>query len=178
MSTTNKFVFKALHVVAWIIFIGLCIEGGALIVNFIFSLFKPEVLEKLYQKLNLSSMYSRSQTAYFAMYSLIITIAVLKAYLFYIIIKLVSKINLQKPFSSTVAEQITQISYYTFSIGLISYIARQSTNNLQHKGFEISTLNDFWVDSEAFILMAGIVYIIAVIFSKGIELQQEQDLTI
>ncbi len=178
MSTKNNFVFKALHIVAWIIFVGLCIEAGALIVNFVFSLFKPEVIQNLYQKLNLNSMYNRSQSAYFAMYSLVMTVAVLKAYLFYIIIKLVSKINLEKPFSNTVAKQIRQISYYTFSIGLISYIARQSAKNLQQKGFAIDMLNDFWVDSEAFILMAAIVYVIAVIFSKGIELQQEQDLTI
>ncbi|MDI9364990.1 MAG: DUF2975 domain-containing protein [Flavobacterium sp.] len=178
MSTTNNFVFKALHIVAWIIFVALCIEAGALIVNFVYSLFKPQVIQNLYQKLNLSSMYNRSQFAYFAMYSLVITIAVLKAYLFYIIIKLVSKINLQKPFSNTVAKQITQISYYTFAIGLISYIARQSAKNLQQHGFDINTLNNFWVDSEAFILMAAIIYVIAIIFSKGIELQEEKDLTI
>lgn len=178
MSTTNNFVFKALHIVAWIIFVGLCIEAGALIVNFVFSLFKPEVIHNLYQKLDLSGIYNRSQFAYFSVYSLIIVIAVLKAYLFYIIIKLVSKINLEKPFSNTVAKQITQISYYTFSIGLISYIARQSAKNLQQKGFVIDTLNNFWVDSEAFILMAAIVYVIAIIFSKGIELQEEKDLTI
>lgn len=178
MSTTNNFVFKALHIVAWIIFVGLCIEAGALIVNFVFSLFKPEVVKNLYQKLDLSGVYNRSQFAYFSMYSFIIAIAVLKAYLFYIIIKLASKINLEKPFTNTVAKQILQISYYTFSIGIVSYIAKESTKNLEHHGFVVDKINNFWVDSEAFILMAAIVYVIAVIFSKGIELQEEKDLTI
>ena len=32
MSKSNKFVFQALNVVSWIIFVGLCIEAGALVV--------------------------------------------------------------------------------------------------------------------------------------------------
>ena len=51
MSKTDNFVFKGLVIVAWIIFVGLCIESGALIVNFIYSMFKPEIISKLYQKL-------------------------------------------------------------------------------------------------------------------------------
>lgn len=178
MTTTNSFVFKALHVVAWIIFVALCIEAGAIIFNLAYSFFNPVAIENLYQQLNLSSMYNRSQVAFYAMYSLVIAVAVLKAYLFYIIIKLASKINLEAPFSDTVAKQITQISYYTFSIGLVSYIARQAAKNLLQKGFVIDRLNDFWVDSQAFILMSGVIYVIAIIFSKGIALQEEKDLTI
>ncbi len=62
MSKTNNFVFKALHIVAWLIFVGLCIEAGGLIVNFIFSLYKPEFIPNLYQKLDLTEMYKDSQT--------------------------------------------------------------------------------------------------------------------
>jgi hypothetical protein len=49
---------------------------------------------------------------------------------------------------------------------------------LQHHGYEIDQLNEFWVDSEAFILMAAVVYVIAIIFKKGIEIQNENDLTV
>ena len=178
MSKTNNFVFKGLKIVAWIIFIGLCIEAGGLIVNFFFSLYKPEFVQNLYQKLDLSEMYERSKGAFFSMYSFILVISILKAVLFYVVIMLVSKINLSKPFSSFTSEQITQISYYTLSIGLLSYIARQTAKNLLHRGFETDTLNQFWADSQAFILMAAVIYVIATIFSKGVELQQEQELTI
>ena len=40
------------------------------------------------------------------------------------------------------------------------------------------TLNQFWGESEAFILMGAVVYIIAVIFKKGVEIQDEHDLTV
>jgi polyferredoxin len=115
MSSKNNFVFKGLHVVAWIIFVGLSIEAGGLVVNFIFSIYKPEFVQNLYQKLDLSDMYRRSKWAFGSMYSFILVIALLKAYLFYVVIKLMSKLNLSKPFNDFTSAQITQISYYTFS---------------------------------------------------------------
>jgi len=178
MSKRNIFVFKALHIVAWIIFVGLCIEAGGLIVNFIFSLFKPEFVQNLYQKLDLSELYNRSKLAYFGMYGFILAISILKAYLFYVVIRLISKLNLSKPFNSYVADQITKISYYTFAIGILSNIARQIAINLQQQGFEVDKLNQFWPDSQAYILMAAVIYVIATIFSRGVEIQNENDLTV
>ena len=89
-----------------------------------------------------------------------------------------SQIDLSKPFNSFASKQISLISYYTLSIGILSYIARQSAINLVHSGFTIGNLNQFWSDSQAFILMAAVIYIIAVIFKKGIEIQNENDLTV
>lgn len=178
MSKSNHLIFKALQVVAWIIFVGLCIEAGGLLVNFVFSLFRPEMVNNLYNKLDLSALYQRSPRAFFSMYSFILVIAFLKAYLFYIVIRLISKLDLQKPFSPFVSGQIMLISYFTLSIGLLSYIAQQTTKNLMHHGYQTDALNQFWTDSQAFILMAGIIYVIATIFSKGVELQNETDLTV
>lgn len=178
MSTKNNFVFKALHVIAWIIFLGLSIEAGALLVNFILSLFKPEFVQNLYQKLDLTAMYAVNPWIFFGTFSFILFIAIMKAYLFYQVIMLVNKLDLTKPFSTYAADQITKISYNIFSIGLISYIARQTTKSLPHYGFEIDTLNQFWADSEAYILMAAVVYVIATIFSRGVEIQNENDLTV
>lgn len=178
MSKTNNFVFTGLKIVAWIIFVGLCIEAGGLIVNFFFSLYNPEFVSNLYQKLDLSEMYETSKRAFYSMYSFILVISILKAFLFYLVVKLVTKINLSKPFNEFVSTQISQISYYTFSIGLISYIARHTAKNLQHKGHVIDNLNQFWADSQAFILMAAVIYIIATIFKTGVEYQEELEETV
>ncbi|MBA3971508.1 MAG: DUF2975 domain-containing protein [Bacteroidetes bacterium] len=178
MSKRNNFVFKGLHIVAWVIFVGLCIEAGGLAVNFFSSLYRPEFVQNLYQKLDLSQMYNHSKWAFFGMYSFILLISILKAYLFYVVIRLLIKLNLSKPFNSYVADQIIKISYYTLSIGLISYLARQTAKNLLHYGFEIDSLNQFWADSQAYILMAAVIYVIATIFSRGVEIQNENDLTV
>jgi hypothetical protein len=178
MLKTNIFVFKALYVVAWLIFVGLSIETGGLLVNFFFSLYKPEFLQNLYQKLDLTDMYEKGKWFFFGIYSFILTISILKACMFYIVIRLMHKMDLSKPFNTFVARQISLISYYTLSIGLISYIARQHTKSLMHHGFVTDNLNNFLANSQAFILMGAIIYIIATIFKKGVDIQTENELTV
>ena len=178
MSKTNNLVFWSLYIVAWIIFVGLSIEAGGLIVNFFFSLYKPEFVQNLYQKLDLTEMYKKSRLVFFGIYSFIIIISILKACLFYTLVKLMHKMNLSKPFSTFVARQISQISYYTLSIGLLSYIAQELAKNLTHYGFVTGGLTQFWADSQGFILMGAVIYIIATIFKKGVDIQNENDLTV
>lgn len=178
MSKTNNFVFWALYAVAWLIFIGLSIEAGGLLVNFFFHLFKPEFIPNLYQKLDLSAIYKDSQLLFFGVYSFILSIAVLKAILFYIVIRLMHTMDLKKPFNNFVARQINQLAYYTLGIGLLSYIARQSAKSLMHHSFVTDSLNKFWVDSQAFIIMGAVIYIIATIFKKGVDIQNENELTV
>lgn len=178
MPKENNFIFKGLHIIAWVIFVGLCVEAGGLIVNFFFSIYKPEFVHNLYQKLDLSAMYNQNKWAFFGIYSFILFISFLKAYLFYVVVRLMHKIDLSKPFNNFVSEQIIKISYCTFSIGILSFIARQTAKNLQHYGYAIDNLNQFWEDSQAFILMAAVIYIIATIFKKGVEIQTENDLTV
>lgn len=178
MSKTNNFIFTGLTIVAWIIFVGLCIEAGALVVNFFFGFYEPEFIQNLYQKLDLSEIYHHNKPAFFGIYSFILFIAILKAHMFYVVILLLTKLDLEKPFNSHVAQQIKNLSYYTFSIGMISYLARETTRKLDLGGIEITSLNQFWADAQAYILMAAIFYVIATIFSKGVDLQNENDLTV
>ena len=178
MSKTNNFVFWGLYVIAWLIFVGLSIEAGGLVVNFFFSLYNPEVLQNLYQKLDLMAMYNDSKLAFYGVYSFILIISILKLVLFYAVIHLMHKMDLSKPFNPFVAKQISLISHYTLSIGFLSHIARQLVKNLMHHGFILDNLNQFWVDSEAFILMGGVIYIIAIIFKKGVAIQNENELTV
>ena len=178
MSPQNNLVFKILTLIAWGIFIALCIEAGALMFNFIYSLFNPIAVKNLYQNLDLSDMYNRSKPVYFFIFSLVLVIAFMKSVLFYGVIKLISKLDLNRPFSDFVSQQITRISYITLSIGILSFWARQSAKNLAHRGYQISLLENFWVDSQAYMLMAAVIYVIATIFKRGIELQKENDSTI
>ncbi len=178
MTKRNKLVFIGLQIVSWVIFVGLCIEAGAMIVNFVFSLFKPEIVHNLYQKLDLSQMYNANIWVYFGMYGFILTIAILKAYLFYVVIMLLHKLDLEKPFNTYVAGQFKKISYITLEIGIFSLIAREITRNMTHYGIETDKLNQFWEDGSAFLLMAAVVYVLATIFSRGVEIQNENDLTV
>jgi hypothetical protein len=123
-------------------------------------------------------MFKDNKWAFFGIYSFILSISILKAYLFYIVIRLMHKMDLTKPFNTFVSNQLLQISYYTLVIGLCSFIARQIAKSLMLHGFDTESINHFWADSQAFILMGAVVYIIATIFKKGVDIQNENDLTV
>lgn len=178
MTTTDKFIFTFLQVIAWIIFVALSIKAGAMLTNFIVSLIEPGFVKNLYLKLDLSSLRRESDWMFYGVYSFLLFIALAKAHLFYIVVMLVSKFDITKPFNAYVSEQISRISHYTFSIGLISMIAANTTKQVEKYGFNASALQDYWSDGQAYILMAAVIYIISRIFRKGIELQNENDLTI
>ncbi len=178
MSSKTDFIIKALKVVSWIIFIGLCIETGAFLFNYVLSLFKPIATQNLYKGLNLSELYTQSKTNYTFVFSFMIIVSTLKAYVFYIIIQLFQKLNFVKPFSEDISKLISSISYSIFSVGLIGLIAHQYTKQLIQKGFNVNEVEIYWNGSGAFLMMAAIVFVIAQIFKKGIELQNENDLTV
>lgn len=178
MPKTKNIVFWGLYILAWLIFVGLSVEAGGLLVNFFFSLYKPEFVQNLYQKLDLSEMYKDSKLSFFGIYAFLLTISILKAFLFYIVIRLMDKMDLSKPFNSFVARKILRIAYLTLTIGFFGFVASQLTKNLKHHGFVPDNLDQFWTDSQAFILMGAVIYIIATIFNKGVEIQNENDLTV
>jgi hypothetical protein len=178
MAVSSNLVFKGLHIVAWVIFVGLCIEAGGWIVNFIVSLTNPDFVQNLYQKLDITELYANRRAAFFGIYSFVLSISVLKAFLFFLLIRLMHKIDLARPFSNYVSNQITTISYYTISIGLLSIIAQQYVDQLQHRGYVLDTLPTLWTDGNAFILMGAVMYVIATIFKRGVDLQNDTDLTV
>jgi hypothetical protein len=123
-------------------------------------------------------MYEQSQFVFFLIYSFILSISLLKAFLFYEVIKLIGKLDLQMPFSVFVSNQISRIRTVTFTIGLLSIIATKVVHNFSEKGFDVNQLDEYWTDGKAFILMSAVLIIIATIFKRGIELQSENDLTV
>ena len=178
MTKKNDLIFDVLQVVSWIAFVGLCIEAGAIVFNFIFSYFKPIVAQNLYRGLDLSELYQNHFPHFIAVMSFIVVIAIMKAYLFYLVVRIFMKLDLSNPFSRDIATLIEKISYEAFAIAIVSIVAQQYTKRLLHTGYEVSHAHKYWGDIAAFLMMAAIVYIISKIFDKGIQIQEENDLTV
>jgi hypothetical protein len=70
------------------------------------------------------------------------------------------------------------MSYEALAIALLSFVANQYAEALVTNGYELHETTTYWNDADAFLMMAAIVYVISRLFKKGIELQQEKDLTI
>jgi hypothetical protein len=88
------------------------------------------------------------------------------------------KLNLVKPFDVEIAKLIEKISFEAFAIAIVSIVAHQYTKMLIQSGYEVSHVEKYWNDTAAFLMMAAIIFVISQIFKKGIELQNENDLTV
>ncbi len=174
MKKDYDFILKALEVISWMVFIGLCIDTGVCLFRFIFSFIKPH----FFKDILLAEMQEKQSGHYIGLMSFIVALSVMKTYLFYLVIKIFRKLNLVKPFDTEIAKLIEKISYETFSIAIVSFIAHHYTKTLIQSGYEISHVEKHWNDVPAFLMMSAIIYIIAQIFHKGIELQSENELTI
>lgn len=179
METRTKQILKILNIAVWIIFIGLCIKTGSLFISFVLSLFNnPVAAENLHQGLDLSQLLKTDKLYYIFLMSLILFISALKAYLFYVIIKITTKINFVHPFSTDIAKMIMRIGYVAFEIGILIFITQNYCNLLITKGLNLSNIFEYVSGGAEFLFMAGIVFVIAQIFKRGIEIQNENELTI
>lgn len=165
-----------LSLLAWISFVGVSIEAGGLLVNFVVSLIKPEIVENLYQKLNLLDLYTDQKILFFGIYGFILPLAFLKSVFFYRVITLLQKLKMSNPFISHLTSQIAGMAYFSLVVGAITYLAGQIAESMLVQDFVREQLQAFWSDSGAYILMGGLIYITAISLKKGVRIQNEDDL--
>ena len=171
----TNIIMKVMNIIFWIVFIGLCLETGALLVSLFVTLFiNSNGAEDTYMGLNLLDLYNFNVEHYIGVASFSITLSALKAYLAYLVIRLFMKFDLNYPFNEKTASVITQMSHYALSIGVVAIIAENYANRIMRQGL---TLQIDW-GAEQFLFFAGIIYIIALVFKKGVEIQSENELTI
>jgi hypothetical protein len=83
--------------------------------------------------------------------------------------------NIKNPFTIEISSKIQKISYILFELWVISFIGN-SYIGFVSKETGIDLANHF--NHEEYFFMAGIVYIISQIFKRGVELQEENELTV
>ena len=98
----------------------------------------------------------------------------MKAFVFFLAIKILSKVKLVNPFKIEVARILESIVYVLLGTWFIAMLTNAHTSWLLKKTGE---LHGDWVATE-FIFMAGLVFIISQVFKRGVEIQSENDLTI
>lgn len=177
MKTKTETILKVMHVLAWIAFIGLSIEAGAILTAYGVSWFNPIAAKDLYRGMSLYDLSQYDFWLYTQMVSYIVALLVVKAFAVYLIIKIMMKVKLQNPFTVEIANRLETISYVLFGGVVISIICQVQVGWLQKhvRDFHIS-----WIGENAgeFIFMAGLVFIISQVFKRGVELQSENELTV
>lgn len=172
---------KITNILSWIIFIGQCIQTGAFLFSYFVSMFINIAATKdIYLGLNLSELYHNSILYYNILLFMIILISGLKAYLFYFIIKIFLKLNFTHPFSNEIYALIIRISYIALAIGIIAIATKKWCDWLVNQDIQLPVLNleQYIGGRSEFIFMAAVIFIIAQLFKRGIEIQSENELTI
>ena len=182
IKISAKTTLLILHVISWIIFVGLSIDATGLLTKTIATLtLNPDDAAKFWKSIDLTEVYKVNETQYIMLTSIIIIVAFLKAILFYCIIRIFlnKNFNIATPFNEIFKKFILTLVYLSFGIALFSSWGTKLTNQLSSYGLKLQDNEELHIDGGGvWLFMTIILFVIAQIFKKGIELQKENDLTI
>jgi hypothetical protein len=165
-------VLEILKVVAWILFFGLCSSTVVLILVTVLEVLRNQITSDEISTTGRLYWYSKWHFGTFNF--LLILISVLKAYLFFLVVKLISGLNLSHPFSKPIARYLSKMSEIALQIGITIVIVHIYAKWLMKSGVQLT----YSGGETEFLFLAGILFVIAQIFKRGIELQSENELTI
>ncbi|HEX6225191.1 MAG TPA: DUF2975 domain-containing protein [Chryseolinea sp.] len=176
MKTKTEKVLLVLKVLAWIAMIGYVVQGAGQTISFGLSLFNPVAAKNIYgTSLYLYDIYLHSLEYFIYIMSLFIVLAAMNGYVWYRIARMLTNFNLKEPFSRGVARTLEEVGIQLLGIWTVSIIAEQSISWIsKNSGIH---LERFHAVNE-YLFIAGIVYIISQVFKRGIEIQEENELTV
>lgn len=167
--------FMALKGITPVIFLGLCIKTGSLLISLIVSLFvQPAASRNLYMGLDLSALFTFGKMHYMTIAGLMILQTGLKAWMCFDLLRILSALNLEQPFSERVYRLIRNIGRTALVTGILAVVADKYGGWVMRRGIPLPIE---WAEEEI-LLFAAILMVIAHVFSRGIELEREQALTI
>ncbi|GAB4016495.1 hypothetical protein GCM10028808_45130 [Spirosoma migulaei] len=172
--TNTSQILSVMQIITWIAYIGLCIKTGAILISFGVSFVNPEAAKNLYKGLDLDSLRQLNFGYYVCLVSFMVVILMMKAHVFYLVTRILSKITLANPFKIEVANILEKVSYVLFGTWIVGLLSNAYTSWLLKRTGEI-------FDSGAtdnFLFMAGLVFIISQVFKRGVEIQSENELTV
>lgn len=182
IKISTKQILNFLYILSWIVFVALCIEGGGIIFNSFFTqVINPIGAKYFWNKIDLSALYSFDSGYFLVITVLMSIVAVMKAILFYLIVKILhdKKLNLSKPFDKSLEKYIFKFSYLALGISIFSYWGIKNRAWTVNQGIQIPEMDKLgFGGADVWLFMAILLFIIAQIFKRGIELQEENDLTI
>jgi hypothetical protein len=182
MEINTKQGLKILLILSWIIFIGLCVDAGGYIFSAFYTLVINPVNAATFWELNdLSALYQYDPGWFLTIAVLISIVAILKACMFYLIVKILheKKLDLSQPFSREVRVFITRVSCLAFGIGLFAIAGVNYTEWLVKKGIKMPDTQHLNLGgADVWLFMGVVLFVIAQIFKRGIEIQTENELTV
>jgi uncharacterized membrane protein SirB2 len=174
MKTKTDNILLTMHVLAWVAVCGFIGKAGAILISYVVSINNPVGAKNMYMGLDFSAIRQYDLGQYTATIFMMVSIVLLEAYIAYLVTKALSQIKMTKPFTPEVSKVLVTIS----TVMLFTWIAAMIYN--AHQSWlakNITGMQPNYIPGE-FILMAGVVFVLAQIFKKGVEFQTENELTV
>jgi len=150
---------------------------GSQVLTLVTSFINPDWASRTYEvDLNIFNIREQSTGYYVFAMCLIIAASALKAIIWYVVFKLLLKLKLQTPFTMEVEKKLERIAFLLLGVWLVGsefwkvyiyYLSKET-------GIQLPTNSS----GDEYFFMALIVYIISQIFKRGIEIQEENQLTV
>lgn len=182
MEITTKQILKILYVFSWIIFVGVCIEAGGFIFNTFFTMvINPIDARQFWEGMDLSSLYQHDRGYFLVITSMMCIVAVMRALLFYWIVKILhdKKLDLSQPFNKDVQRFVFRVSYLSLFIGISSWWGVKYAAWMVKQGVTMPDTQYLRLGGADVWLFMGItLFVVAQIFKRGVEIQTENELTV
>lgn len=182
MEITTKQILKVLYVLSWIIFLGLCVEAGGFICSAIYAVgYNPEAANFLWHGTDLSGIYQYDWGHFLVVIFFMTIVKVFQALLFYLIVKILhkDKLDMKQPFNADMGRFIFNLVYLAFGTALFSGWGFKYCEWLMMQGAIIPKVYNLGFDgADVWMFMAVLFFIIGHMFKRGIEIQNENELTV
>lgn len=172
--TRTETILVIMNVLAWITFVGLMFEAGAILVTYGIGLANPEMVPKLYKGMDWANLRQYDVWYYSGIISLKAAILILEAYTAYMVIKVLSTIKMTNPFTMEVAKRLENIAYTLITVWVAILVYN---GQLKWLAKDVADLEGKALSTDL-IIYAGLVFVISQIFKKGVEIQTENELTV
>lgn len=167
-------ILKIMRILAWVAFVGLAVEAGAVLVSYGISLINPEGAKNLYRGLDLYEISQFSFRNYTIIVSFYVAIMALKSYVALLVAQALSYAHLKNPFRMQVVHLLERISFVLLGIWFIALLNNSHIRWVLHRTGEMAGT---WASDES-IFMAGLVFVLTQVFKRGVEIQTENELTV
>lgn len=175
-------ILNILKVIFQIVFVLLCILNLAFLFLLFLSIFNENTGTLTHIKISLpnfrgtfSQLKGIGKLGLSIILFLALATSLVEAYMVFLVVKILKKLNFSNPFSKEISTLISKISLLSLLVGLFSILTRMISNSFMKKFIVDIQLGD---PNFNFLIFAGIIYIIGKIYQRGVEIQSENDLTI
>jgi hypothetical protein len=177
MKTKTETILTVSKFLALLGALGYSILCGSQLLALVASFINPDWAKHTYQAdLNIFRIHE-SSIGYFVC-AMILTIAVsaLKALIWYLVFALLTKLRLQTPFSMEVENKLERIAYLLLAVWIVSSLFWKTFIYYLTKATSLQLPANN--SGDEYLFMAAMIYIISQVFKRGIEIQEENQLTV